>query len=209
MRLLQLILASIAALGLHSAGAQAQEQPEAVYAKFHRATLSGHTDSVLSFASERRKAELASKSRAEKDYVIKFMSVTMPREYRITGKVVASDGNIAMLRAAGEGELLGAKAPMYLNARFVKEAGVWKVDEWAWTGDKPAPEASQVAAADKDKAPAKGKPPAKPPGPGTLEVKPSPDPATLPPRQVFRSDCVYKPVMSDDEMRACGATPPR
>lgn len=197
-----------AVLALLSAGALAQEDPEAVYAKLHRASLAGNSDQVLSFATARQKADLASKSKAEKDAVIQFMAKLMPRSYSITGKTIAPDGNSAVLRGAGVGEFMG-KSQMYLTANFVKESGAWKVDQWGWTSDKPAAGTAQAAPATTPVAPV--------PKPKAVASAPAPKRATAkaalaraapaaptPPLSIAKPDCVYKPVMTNDDMKACG-----
>jgi hypothetical protein len=60
------------------------------------------------------------------------------------------------------------------------------------------------------------KPAASPPAPTTPEApKPAPEPAkpeiarAAPQPRTGFEDCVIKPVMSDDDLRKCGATPPK
>lgn len=129
---------------LFCAGAVAQEDPEAVYAKLHRATLAGKIDEVLSYGTAAQQAELANKPKAEKDAVIGLMSKMLPATYTITEKTIAADGNSAVLRGTGVVDLIG-KADSYLLANFKKEGGVWKVDKWSWSNNKP-PGAAPAAA---------------------------------------------------------------
>lgn len=175
-------------LAVLPAGALAQEDPEAIYAKLHSATLAGNSDEVLSYATARQKADLASKSKAERDAVIQVLGKLMPRTYSITGKTIAPDGNSAVLHGSGVSELMG-RSQMYLTANFLKEAGAWKVDQWQWTNDKPR--AAMNRAAPK---PA----PSKPAPAATVPAPPAPALGSAAPA------CVFKSVMTNEDMKACG-----
>jgi hypothetical protein len=139
-------LCSITLLVLFCVGALAQEDPESVYAKLHRAALAGKADEVLSYGTAAQQAELAKLPKEQKEAVIGFLSKMLPATYTITEKTIAPDGNSAILRATGVVELIG-KSDSYLLANFKKEGGVWKVDKWSWTGNKPPGVAAKPAAA--------------------------------------------------------------
>jgi hypothetical protein len=148
------IVCRFALLALTCASALAQEDPAAVYAKLHSATLAGNTAEVLSYGTAAAQAELASKPQAEKDAVVKAMAQVLPKTYTITEKTIAPDGNSAVLRGTGISEFMG-RAESYLNAVFRKEGEVWKVATWAWSNQKPpaaakpaAPVAANAPAAD-------------------------------------------------------------
>lgn len=133
-------------LAFFCAGAVAQEDPAAVYAKLHRATLAGKTDEVLSYATAAQQAELAKMPKEEKDAMIGFMSKMLPATYTITEKTIAPDGNSAVLRGTGVVDFIG-KADSYLLVNFKKEGGVWKVDKSSWSNNKPPVAAAKPAAA--------------------------------------------------------------
>jgi hypothetical protein len=122
----------------------AQEDPEALYAKMHGATLAGNTAEVLGYGTAAAQAELASKSQAEKDAVVRGLAQVLPRTYTITEKTVAPDGNSAVLRGTGISEARG-RSELYLNAAFAKEGGAWKVASWSWSSQKPPPPAAKPA----------------------------------------------------------------
>ena len=206
------VISTAMMLALLPAGALAQEDPEAIYAKLHSATLAGNSDEVLSYATARQKADLASKSKAEKDAVIQVLAKLMPRTYSITGKTIAPDGNSAVLRGSGVGELMG-RTQMYLTANFLKEAGAWKVDQWQWTNDKPTAAMNRPAPTPRPAAPAPqpkpvasvpaAKPtPAKTAPAATAPATPAPAPDSAAPA------CVFKPVMTSEDMKACGIGAP-
>lgn len=134
-----------ALLVLMCGSALAQEDPEALYAKLHSATLAGNTDEVLGYGTTAAQAELASKSQAEKDAVVKSLAQVLPRTYTITEKTIAPDGSSAVLRGAGINESRG-RAEFYLNAVFKKEGNAWKVASWSWSSQKPPPSAAKPAA---------------------------------------------------------------
>jgi len=143
-----------ALFALSCAGAVAQEDPEAVYAKMHGATLAGNTTEVLGYGTASAQAELASKSQAEKDAVVRSLAVILPKTYTITEKTIAPDGNSAVLRGTGISEAMGARSELHLNAAFRKEGGAWKVSSWSWSNQKPPPPAAKPAAPDAATAPA-------------------------------------------------------
>jgi len=147
------IVYCFALLALTAANAFAQEDPAAVYAKLHSATLAGNTAEVLSYGTAAAQAELAAKPQAEKDAVIKTLAQVLPKTYTITEKTIAPDGNSAVLRGTGISEFQG-RAESYLNAVFKKEGDAWKVATWGWSNQKPpaakpaAPVAATAPAAD-------------------------------------------------------------
>lgn len=132
------IVCRFALLMLTCASALAQEDPAAVYAKLHNATLAGNTAEVLSYGTAATQEELASKPQAEKDAVVKAMAQVLPKTYTITEKTIAPDGNSAVLRGTGISEFQG-RAESYLNAIFKKEGDAWKVSTWSWSNQKPPP----------------------------------------------------------------------
>jgi hypothetical protein len=140
------ITSGLALFLLTGAIALAQEDPEALYAKMHGATLAGNTAEVLGYGTATSQAELAPKSQAEKDAVVRGLARVLPKSYTITEKTIAPDGNSAVLRATGTSEAPG-RAQLYLDARFVKEGGAWKAASWSWTDRKPPPPAQPAVPA--------------------------------------------------------------
>lgn len=133
-----------ALLAMTCASALAQEDPEAVYAKLHSATLAGNTAEVLSYGTAATQAEFAAKPQAEKDAAVKALTRVLPKTYTITEKTVAPDGNSAVLRGTGISEAMGG-AESYLDAVFRKEGDAWKVSTWSWSNRKPPPTAKPAA----------------------------------------------------------------
>jgi hypothetical protein len=177
--------------------AAAADDPETVYGKLHRATLAGSVEEVLSYATAGRRKEMA--SLAGKEDVVRMMALSLPKAYSVTKNDTSADGRKAHLELRGVHDSGG---PSRGNAEFVKEKGAWKVDEWSWSvlAQAPMKDAAQ---------PEPAKAPASPPG--TIEpVTTAPVDAPMLVRSTPETaPCVIKPVMSDDDLRRCGANPPK
>jgi hypothetical protein len=215
---------TLAAAGLlSSAAAQAADEPEAVYQKLHAAELSRNMDEMLKYATEARRKEMGAVPSAERDPGLHLMVAMIPKNYRVAGKAASADGNAVQLHASGTGELTGlGNTQMYGVIDFVKENGEWKVEKWGWSTDRPGElppgfvmvqgQAPEPRATVEPKEP-RVKLPEMKPEPSRLKPKPAepqPDERVLSAeRSVKQEPCEIKPVMSDDELRACGARIPR
>jgi hypothetical protein len=184
----------------------AQEDPEAVYAKLHAATLAGKTEEVLAYGTAATQAELASKSQAEKDAMVRSLAQVLPKTYTITETAVAPDGNSAVMHGAGISEFQG-RAESYLNAVFKKEGDAWKVSTWGWSNQKPPPIAKPAEAPASPSADAAGAPPQeivkRTSGPAPAAAPPS---AAAPAKPVAASAAaavVKKPSRAYLDARAC------
>jgi len=222
------LLAGLAVLA--SCAVFAQEQPEQVYQKLHRATLAGNAEEVMAFATAAKRNEL--KNMPGRDATIKMMGGLMPKQYTVNSRVFNPDGKTARLIASGMGEFMGSHSMMYGTVNFIREEGQWRVDQWEWGNQKPAafPVAAPAAA------------PATPAAAAGASATPAEQAANAPAeesklaaqeaRKKAREeaeakriadakakaeadqkayearwkDCVIKPVMSDDDLRKCGAT---
>ncbi len=217
---LQIGLAGL--LVLASCAAFAQEQPEQVYQKLHRATLAANADEMMSLATAAKRAEM--KNTPGREAMIKMMSSLMPKAYTVNSRVFNPDGKTARLIASGMGEFMGSHSMMYGTVNFIREEGQWRVDQWEWGNQKPAAfPASKPAAAPAAATPAQQAASA-PPEESKLarqearkkareeaEVKRVADAkakaeADQKAYEARWKDCVIKPVMSDDELRKCGVT---
>lgn len=187
------------------AAARAADDAEAVYAKMHAAALAHDPDQMRLYAAEAQRDALAVPD--------------VPRTYRIIGKARSRDGNAVELRAAGNGESVGlGYTELFGVIDLVKEKGEWKVARLSWSPQRPGayPEGYVVvhgappqprSNADAPRLP----PPVSAPEPSHIynpkRAEEKPDdrgPIVQPPP----APCVIKPVMSDEELRACGATVP-
>ena len=142
-------------------------------------------------------------SPAQKDAQMKMLSMMMPKAFTLLGKRVAPDGRSARLVVTGPGETViagGAKEPMYGRVKMVMESGEWKVDELAWSNDKPTAG---------DLGPAVAAPPAAAAKPVAASKQPpkavAPAAPAAPVRKLgeAKQECVYKPVMTNEDMERC------
>ncbi len=177
-----------------SGAALAADDIEAVYAKLHAAALARNVDEMMKYASEARRNEL--ETTPDKEPIVALMTASMPKAYRVTGKAFAADGSAAQLRASGLAGMVGmGEQLMYGVMDFSREKGEWKVDRWSWSSERPPALPAGLTRAQE----ARGKP--------ELQAKETAKEAAAPVLTVekARPQCVIKPVMSDDDLRACGA----
>lgn len=210
--------------------AMAQDDPETAYLRLHRATLAHNLPEMVLYASEERKTELL--GFAGDPIRLKLVSSMMPRVYTVRSLARSPDGTRVRIRATGTFTFMGSTAPSFGVIDVVREPAGWKVDRFEWTGDKPpgfdaavaqspvrrgssgttekappaaeapqpapepaAPSAASPAAPVAEKPPAASAPAVASPAPGMVE------------RSRPRGPCEIKPVMSDEDLLNCGASP--
>jgi hypothetical protein len=181
--------------------APAAEEPEAVYAKFHRAVAARNLEEMLRYGPQARRDELATMSAAQKDAMLKMVSSMMPRAFTVRSKVVNPGGRTARLVLSGVGENpVGGRQTLYGEIAMVMEGGEWKVDESSWSNEQPANAAPVAGTAPARAGAASAKAAAKPPG--APVAKPA---AVTPPRTlgVAKPPCVYKAVMTAEDVENC------
>lgn len=193
---------------LVSGAALAADEPEAVYAKMHAAAVARNLDDMRPYATEAQRAALTLPE--------------VPKAYRITGKAARKDGEALELRATGTADSVGlGYTQMFGVIGLVKEKGDWKVDRLSWSTQRPGeyPEGYVVVSGPAPEARSgaepqvpRFKPPPSAPEPTHIytpkrAADAKPDEKVL---QLERSPrpCVIKPVMTDDDLRACGARIP-
>ena len=198
-----LLLALLFACG----AALAADEPEAVYARVHTAALAQDLEAMRGYVVE-----------AEREALV---LPPVPRTYRLTGKAARKDGEAVELRATGTADSVGLGYTQIFGViDLVKEKGQWKLQRLSWSTERPgeypegyvlvsgpAPEPRSSAEA--------GQPrftlPPSPPERSRLYNPRRPDGAQ-PEEQVLRIErsrpCEIKPVMTDDDLRACGAQVP-
>jgi len=191
-----------AALLLVPCAAPAAEEPEAVYAKFHRAVAARNLEEMLRYGPRERRDELASMSAAEKDAMLKMASSMMPRAFTVRSKVVNPGGRTARLVLSGVGENLigGRPETLYGDIAMVMEGGEWKVNESSWSNEQPVIAAPAAGAAGSRAGAAPAKAAAKPPGAPATRPAAVTSPRTL---GVAKPPCVYKAVMTAEDVENC------
>lgn len=157
------------------------------------------------YASEERRAEL--QSYAGSPVPLRLAASMMPRVYTVRSLATSPDGTRARMRATGSFTFMGSTAPSFGVVDLVREAAGWKVDKFEWAGDKPAGFDEAVAQSPVRRGASGGtEKPA-----GAEAPKPAPVAASPPPGMVERSrnraPCEIKPVMTDDDLLNCGASP--
>jgi len=184
--------AIIAAILFLAALPAAAEEPDATYGKYHRAAVSGDLNEVLNYASAQQRREINGLSPAQRDAEVKMLAASMPRAFVLKSKAVAPDGASARLLLSGPGGsvLDDTSETLYGSVRMVLERGEWKVAETNWSNQPPAGLASA------------GKPPA---APAAASRKPAPPKPPAPERKfgMQKEPCVYKPVMTAEDMERC------
>ena len=163
---------------------------------------------MMLYASEERRAELL--TYAGDPVRMKLVSSMMPRVYTVRSLATSPDGTRARMRATGTFTFMGTNAPTFGVIDMVREPAGWKVDKFEWTGDKPAGFDSAVAQAPVRRAATGGterpialEAPKEPPAPASAPVPP---PAMVE-RPRSRAPCEIKPVMTDEDLVNCGASP--
>ena len=199
------MLSLVAVLGL-CLPARAADEPEAVYAKMHAAAAARNLGAMRLYAAEGRRAELTLPD--------------VPKTYQLTGKAARSDGNAVELRASGTADSVGlGYTQMFGVVDLVRENGEWKVDRVSWSTERPGeyPQGYVVLQGPAPEPRSRAEPSRVTPPPSTPEPShilypkraadakpedrsPAPQAPSLP--------CVIKPVMTDEDLRACGARIP-
>lgn len=192
-----------AAVLLAPCASPAAEEPELVYAKFHRAVAAANLEEMVRYGPAARRDELASMSAAQKDAVLKMASSMMPRAFTVRSKVVNPGGRSARLVLSGTGEnrLNGRPETLYGEITLVMEGGEWKVDETSWSNEQPAnlaPPQRRTATPPAARAPAKAE--AKSQG-----APAAASPYAEPVRKLgtVKPPCIYKPVMTAEDVENC------
>jgi len=195
-----LVLLPLAALPVRGA-----EEPEAVYAKFHRAVMAGDLDEMLKYGPAPRRAEMHSMSGASREAALKMAQFMMPRAFTLQRKTVQANGRATLIVSgpwAGGGQKLET---MYGIVRMVTENNEWKVDESNWSNEKPPNLAATDKAAPKTSVAAKGAAAVKDAAAGSGAPVVGSTSSATPGRTLgaAKPPCVYKPVMTAVDIENC------
>jgi hypothetical protein len=178
----------------------AADEPEAVYAKYHRAVMAGQLEEMLVYGPTQRRIEIRGSSASSQDAALKMAKFMMPRAFTLERKTITGKGR-ATLIVSGPGEVGGNRLqPIYGTVSMLMENGEWKVDEVSWNNERPAilatpkPGASPAAA---EKAVPKFT------GKGGQVVGTTTSATLGRTLGEAKPVCVYKPVMTAADMEAC------
>jgi hypothetical protein len=209
------ILAAL--LLLASLPAAAADEPDAVYARYHRAVVAGDVQEVMRGATARTRSEISALPVAQREAVVKTLGAQMPRAFSQLYKNVAPDGQSARLLLRGPGgSVLDAKSEtLWGNVRLVRERGEWKVAAAEWSNVPPPSMQSAAGTPAPAAAPAAqkaGQKPAASAPAGAQKTAPAARGAPVvgsvnatPERKLGmqKEPCVYKPVMTAEDMENC------
>jgi hypothetical protein len=206
----------LAALALTLAAAlppAAAQDPESAYAKFHRALVGGNLEGVLQNSPDAHRSQMAGLSPDQKAGWLQSMAARVPGTYTLRAKSVNPDGQGASLYLSGPGKVLvgGKPETLYGTAQMVQQRGEWKVAGIEWSNmdmgipeqAKPyapgAPAAEQAAPAAKSAPPSAAAQKAARAAPvvGSMDSAPERKLGTQKP------PCVYKPVMTQEDLDNC------
>jgi hypothetical protein len=196
------IKATLVALLFACGAALAAEQPDEVYAHLHAAAAAHDLDAMRPYAAQAERATL--------------VVPDVPKTYRLTGKAVRKDGAAVELRAVGTADSVGLGYTQIFGViGLVRENGEWKVERVSWSAERPgeypenyvlvegaAPPPRSGAEAQR---PRFALPPSAPEPSHLVSPKRAPEkPAQEHSLGVEPAPCEVKPVMTDEELRACG-----
>jgi hypothetical protein len=142
MALFRPIARGIAAFSLvYSAASGAQEDPEAVYRKFHDATIAGNFTELRKWGTSDSANELAAMPAKERQEMIALVASMIPKSYAVTAKDVGVDK--ATLRLCARVSEQDKVETLPGTAELVKENGAWKVLSADWSGNQPSGRSAQ------------------------------------------------------------------
>ena len=213
----QAVVAAPAEPAAKPAAAGGADDPESIYRNFHQAMLAGDFKGMRKWGMKATGDEFAAMSAVERETTIAFMAKLTPKTYKVLGTEISADGKTAIVRLSAEQTVKGKTETYRGSGTLFKEAGEWRVDMSSWGGEQPPTPAPQSAAA-KPSVTEPAKPAAaEPPKPvaaaapaSAAQPKAAPrrsEPAAAKPAapvlQQGRQPCVYKPVMTDEDIARC------
>jgi hypothetical protein len=203
---------------LLSLPALAAEEPDAVYARYHRAVVAGDLEEVVRNGTARTRSEITGLPVAQREAVVKALGASMPRAFSLLYKNVAPDGQSArlLLRGPGGSVLDARPETLWGNVRMVLERGEWKVAAAEWSTEPPQSMRSAATTPAPPSAPgapkAAGQKPAASAPAAAQKAVPAARGAALvgsvnatPERKLGmqKEPCVYKPVMTAEDLENC------
>lgn len=114
--------------------ASAADEPEAIYAKFHRAGLAANFDEMLKYGTAQKGVEDTSMPVEMRQAMLNFLAQMLPKSYSVASKTIDPNGNHATLRVTAMQSQHPGDIPETVNGTItlIKENGDWKVDEAKW-----------------------------------------------------------------------------
>ncbi len=193
--------------------APAAEEPEGVFAKYHRAAMAGDMDAMLEYSLARQRAEMKAVAPVHRESAMTMVRAMMPRIVTVERKVIESKERATLVVSGPwEGGPSG-RVQVYGTVRMLMEDGEWKVIGAGWSTEKPAILSARPAPAPAPApvpqaagtAPGKaGKPAPVFAGKGGAPVVGSMESGSVGRKLgAAKPECVYKPVMTAQDMENC------
>lgn len=181
---------------LFSGGAAAgtEEDLQAAFRNYHKAVLASDLDEMLKWSVKSRGDAFAKASAAQRDEAMAFAVKSTPKAYKVTGSIIEPNGRDATLYLSADGK---TEAP-YGSVVFENEGGAWKVAAAGWSRVQ-----SPSAATAKPVAAAPATPMALPRPARSRSEAAAAKPAAAPILQQSKPPCVYKAVMTEEDMARC------
>lgn len=186
--------------------AAAQEEPEAVYAKYHQALRAGDMATVTKYATAASRSKIKPIPAGERDAMLALMKAILPQSYDIWQKDASNDGKSLTLRATGNGTNLLSEKPEAMSGVILmkKEGKDWRVEKPEWQskdqhGLLPLDPKAKVGTL-------RVVPESTPKKQPAVAAAPKVAPAPKAPEPVLgkaREPCIYKPVMTSEDMERC------
>lgn len=188
----------------------AAEEPEGVFAKYHRAALAGDLDGILEHSLARQRAEIKAVAPEHREMALAMVKAMMPRIFTVERKMLEPDKRATLIVSGPWDGGPNGRVQVYGTVRMLMEDGAWKVIGAGWSTEKP-----EILTARPAPAPA---PATAPQAAGTAAGKPAPVFAGKGGAPVVGSmeagstgrklgtakpECVYKSVMTAQDMENC------
>ena len=181
-----------------NAAAGTAEDLQAVFRNYHKAELANDLDEMLKLSVKSRRDAFAKASAAERDAAMAYTAKSTPKTYKVMGSIIEPNGRDATLFLIADATDKGKTETPYGSVVFEKEGDTWKIAAAAWRR-------VQSPAAERAVKPAAAEPAAPVAQPRLARIRSeaaAAKPAAPIPQQ-SKPPCVYKSVMTDEDIARC------
>ena len=190
-----------------NAAAGIAEDLQTVFRNFHKAVLATDIDEMLKWSVKSRGDAFAKASAAERNEAMASTAKSTPKTYKVTGSIIEPNGRDATLYLSADVTDKGKTETLYGSVVFVNEGGSWKIAAAGWGRvQSPAAARANPATAEPAPAPAARLTPAAPVAqsrPARSRSEAAAAKPVAPIQQQSKPPCVYKSVMSDEDIARC------
>ena len=181
-----------------NAAAGTAEDLQAVFRNYHKAELANDLDEMLKLSVKSRRDAFAKASAAERDAAMAYTAKSTPKTYKVMSSIIEPNGRDATLFLIADATDKGKTETPYGSVVFEKEGDTWKIAAAAWSR-------VQSPAAERAVKPAAAEPAAPVAQPRLARIRSeaaAAKPAAPIPQQ-SKPPCVYKSVMTDEDIARC------